>query len=135
MLLSNSWEDTSQLTTIVIARRSEKSGKVAAAYFMVDLACLGVKRVRVKRFKDAEDYAAGLRADALQAQPMATVDLDLVAKIIYTALEYASTLGFKPDFVFAQAEPLLSRRGPGSLFNPGADWRTRGHTPICQWSL
>ncbi len=53
-----------------------------------------------------------------QAQPMAAADLDLVAKIIYTALEYASTLGFKPDFVFAQAEPLLSGADPARCSTP-----------------
>ena len=43
---------------------------------------------------------------------MAPADLDLVAKIIYTALDYAVGMGFKPDFVFLQAEPLLTGADP-----------------------
>ncbi len=71
-----------------------------------------MKRVQVKRFADEEQYHAGLRERVTDLQPMAPADLDLVAKIIYTALDYAANMGFKPDFVFAQAEPLLSGADP-----------------------
>jgi hypothetical protein len=118
VLLARGWTDPTQLTTILVARRSPDSGKVAAAYFIVDLACLGVKRVHVKRFKDVEEYVAVMRSDALERQPMAPADLDLVAKIIYTGLAYAGDLGFKPDFVFTQAEPLLGDADPARCPTP-----------------
>lgn len=108
VLLSRGWDQEAALTTILIARRSPKSGKVAAGSFLVDLACLGVKSVQVKLFKDAAEYARELRAHVLKIQPMAPADFNLAAKIILTGLEYAGNLGFKPDPVFAQAQPLLS---------------------------
>jgi hypothetical protein len=119
VLLSQKWDTPGSLVTILVARRAPESGKVAAAFFIVDLACLGVKRVHVKRFAGEEAYFDGMRAEAIERQPMAPGDLDLVAKIIYTALDYAATMGFKPDFVFAQAEPLLSGAEP-----------TRCHIPV-----
>ena len=112
VLLSRQWDTPGNLVTILVARRAPDSGKLAAAFFIVDLGCLGVKRAHVKRFVDEAAYFEGMRAEATARQPMAPADLDLVAKIIYTALDYAAGLGFKPDFVFLQAEPLLTGADP-----------------------
>jgi hypothetical protein len=118
VLLSRGWEKEAALITILVARRSPMSGKVAAALFLVDLACLGVKSAQVKTFRDAAEYAAGLRAHALRIQPMAPADFNLAAKIIFTGLEYAANLGFKPDPVFAQAQPLLAGADPAACPTP-----------------
>ena len=118
VLVSRSWQDTTRLVTILVARRTPDTGKVAAAYFLVDLACLGVKSVQVKRFVDVAEYTAALRTKAMETQPLAPADLDLAAKILYTAIEYAQSLGFQPDFVFAQAEPLLSGAEPARCVTP-----------------
>jgi hypothetical protein len=112
VLLSRQWDTPGGLVTILVARQAPDSSKLAAAFFIVDLGCLGVKRVQVKRFPDEEAYFEGLRARVTDLQPMAPADLDLVAKIIYTGLDYAASMGFKPDFVFAQAEPLLRGAEP-----------------------
>jgi hypothetical protein len=108
VLLSRDWDKEGALSGVLIARRSPNSGKVAVGHFLVDLACLGVKSVQVKLFKDAAEYAAGLRAHAMRVQPLAPGDFNLAVKIIRTGLEYAANLGFKPDPVFTQAEPLLA---------------------------
>ena len=118
VLLSHGWEQQAALITILIARRSEKAGKVAAGMFLVDLACLGVKSAQVKLFKDVPEYVAGLRAHAQRLQPMGPADFNLAAKIIFTGLTYAASLGFKPDPVFAQAEPLLSGADPAASPTP-----------------
>ncbi len=124
VLLSRGWEQEAALTTILVARRSPASGKVAAALFLVDLACLGVKSAQVKLFKDAAEYAAGLRAHAQRVQPMAPADFDLAAKIIFTGLEYAAGLGLKPDPVFAQAQHLLAGADPAACPTPvRTGWR------------
>lgn len=112
VLLSRDWDKEGFLSGILIARRSPNSGKVAVGHFLVDLACLGVKSVQVKLFKDAAEYAAGLRAHAMRVQQLAPADFNLAVKIIRTGLEYAADLGFKPDPVFAQAEPLLAGARP-----------------------
>jgi hypothetical protein len=118
VLLSRNWAEEGALITTLVARRSPASGKVAAALFLVDLACLGVKSAQVKMFKDAAEYAAGLRAHALRIQPMEPADFNLVAKIIFTGLDYAAALGFKPDPVYAQAQHLLSSAIPAANPTP-----------------
>ncbi|NTU80376.1 MAG: hypothetical protein HGA45_13535 [Chloroflexales bacterium] len=108
VLLSRGWDQPHALAIVLIARRSPNSGKVAVASFLVDLSCLGVKSAQVRLHKDVAEYNAGLRAHIMGRQPMAPADLNLAAKIVLTGLEYADALGFKPDPVFAQAQPLLS---------------------------
>jgi hypothetical protein len=118
VMLSKGWEQEAALITILIARRSPKSGKVAAGMLLVDLGCLGVKSAQVKLFPNEREYAAGLRAHALHVQPMAPADFNLVAKIVRTGLEYAGNLGFRPDPLFAQAEPLLAGADPDAVDTP-----------------
>lgn len=48
----------------------------------------------------------------MDVQEMAPADLNLVAKILYTAIDYAASLGLRPDFVFNQAEHLLNGAQP-----------------------
>jgi hypothetical protein len=118
VLLSGGWDQEAALITILVARRSLMSNKVAAGLFLVDLACLGVKSAQVKLFAGPAEYHAGLRAHALKIQPMAPAEFNLVAKIIATGLEYAANLGFKPDPVFAQAQHLLSGSDPAACATP-----------------
>jgi hypothetical protein len=118
VLISQGWEQEAALITILIARRSPKSGKVAVGLCLVDLACLGVKSAQVKLFAGPAEYASGLRAHALRIQPTAPGSFDLAAKIILTGLEYAASLGFKPDPVFAQAEHLLVGADIDSVTTP-----------------
>lgn len=42
-LVSEGWERGENLAVALVARRSPRSGKMAAASFVVDLACLGPK--------------------------------------------------------------------------------------------
>ena len=114
VLLSRGWDQEAALITILVARHSPMSGKVAAGLFLVDLACLGVKSAQVVLFADPAEYHAGLRAHALRLQPMAPADFNLVGKIIATGLEYAANLGFKPDPVFNQAQHLLAGADPAA---------------------
>src|SRR5262249_20484497 len=89
-VLLRRWDQEATLITILVARRSPMSNKVAAGLFLVDLACLGVKSAQVKLFAGPAEYRAGLRAHALKIQPMAPAEFNLVAKIIATGLEYAA---------------------------------------------
>jgi hypothetical protein len=107
VLISRGWEDVHALATVLVARRSPNSGKVAAASFLVDLACLGVKGAQVRLHKSVAEYQSGLRAHIVSRQVMEPISFDLAAKIVLTGILYADDLGFKPDPVFAQAAPLL----------------------------
>lgn len=125
VLLSRNWNEQGALVSLLLARRSSKSGKIAATLLLVDLGCLGVKAAQVKMFKDTVDYSAGLHAHAMRLQPMISADFNLAAKIVFTALEYAGKLGFRPDPVFAQAQPLFNGADPDAYEVPvptgGAD--------------
>jgi hypothetical protein len=63
-------------------------------------------------FKHVGEYSAGLRAHALRLQPMMPIDLNLAARIVFTGLEYAGNLGFRPHPVYAQAAHLLAGADP-----------------------
>lgn len=112
VLLSRSWEEPGAAVTLLVARRSPKTGKVASTLLLVDLGCLGVKSAQVFTYKDVREYNAGLRAHALRLQPTGPVSLNLAAKIVATGLAYAAALGFKSDPVYAQAAHLLAGADP-----------------------
>jgi hypothetical protein len=118
VLVSQGWDGEMALAIILVARHSLKSGKVAAGTFLVDLACLGVKSAQVKLYKSVPEYVAGLRAHVLGMRPMAPADFNLAAKIIWTGVEYAANLGFKPDPVFSQAQYLLHGADPNANDTP-----------------
>ncbi len=111
-MLSQGWNQEGALASVLVARISPRSGKVAAASFLVDLACLGVKSAQVAMFKDPAEYAAGLRAHILRLMPMVPTNINLAAKIVGTGYQYAASLGFAPDPVFAQARYLLEAAHP-----------------------
>lgn len=118
VLLSQGWEEAQALAIVLIARRSPNSGKVAAGSFLVDLARLGVKSAQVRLHKSVAEYTAGLRAHITGRQTMLPASFNLAAKIVFTGLEYAADLGFKPDPVFAQARPLLTGADPAAEPTP-----------------
>lgn len=111
VLLTPTWRDTSRLISVWVARCAPESTKFAVAYLLVDLGCLGVKSAMIKRFNNIDDYAEFLDR-AMTTQKMEPADLDLVAKILYIAVDYAASLGFQPDFVFNQVVHLLGDAQP-----------------------
>lgn len=95
VLLDAGWQDTANLARILVARQAPDASKVAVAYFLADLACLGIKSVQVKRFADLVEYEE-FRTHVLTGPPMVQADLDLVAKILYTAATMRHSLGSSP---------------------------------------
>jgi hypothetical protein len=118
VMLSPGWDQEGALASVLVARRSPRSGKVAAASFLVDLACLGVKSAQVAMFKNPTEYAAGLRAHIVRLMPMAPSNINLAAKIVGTGYQYAASMGFSPDPVFAQARYLLEGASPDADLTP-----------------
>ncbi len=95
-LIHAEWQDTYQITQILVARKSPR-GNVAIGTFIVDLACLGVKNAYAALFHSVAEYRRELRSDMTSRQEMVKCDLDLAAKVIETAVNYAGSLGFKPN--------------------------------------
>jgi hypothetical protein len=112
VLLSEGWQEEGALASILVARRSPITGKIAAGSFLVDLACLGLKQTHVKTYRNDQEYRHGIRTNVMLAQPTHPADFHLVAKIVLVGIEYAASLGFKPDAVFTQSHHLLTGADP-----------------------
>lgn len=111
VLLSQNWNQEAALVTILVARRSPKE-KLAAAGFLVDLGCLGVKDAVVRLYPSVSAYHQDMRQHYLSIQPMSPADLNLAAKIIVSGVRYAEQLGFHPHSVYLQAQHLLADADP-----------------------
>jgi hypothetical protein len=112
VLLSKDWALERAISTIIVARQSPRSSKIAAAAFLVDLGCMGVKSAFVRTCKSPDDYARRLREPLMKDQEFDPADLDLVAKIIAEGIAYAERLGFTPDPEYRQASLLLAGANP-----------------------
>jgi len=110
-LIPKEWQDTKNILQIVVARRSPQ-GQVAAGVFLVDLACLGVKDGFPAVFSSQREYEQRLRRRVTERQEMIQADLNLVAKIIREATDYAARLGFRVHPDAAEAMPILGDANP-----------------------
>lgn len=118
VLLSLAWDDENEIPSMLVARQSPRSGKIAAATFTVDLRCLGIRTAFVRICKNPMDYERRLREPLLAEQYMQPADLNLVARIIQVGKEYAAALGFAPDPEFEQASLLLAGANPAACAVP-----------------
>jgi hypothetical protein len=110
-IINAEWEDTMQITQLIIARRSP-TGAVAVATFLIDLACLGVKDAYGYIFPSEREYRRGLRADLASRQEMMEIELDCAAKIVQEAIGYAKKLGFRPHKDIRFALPVMGETHP-----------------------
>jgi hypothetical protein len=109
-LVSREWQQAGELVQVVVARRSA-AGAVAAAVFLVDLACLGVKDAFARVFTSPGEYEQ-LRRRIGTAQMLVPADLDLVARIVREGIAYARQLGFEPHPDYPAAAALLQGAQP-----------------------
>ncbi len=105
------WQDTMQISQLCVARRSPL-GEIAAGIFLVDLACLGVKNAYATIFHSESAYRKELLSRLSMHQSMVTCELDLVAKIVAEAVNYAAGLGFKPHKDIKQALLVMGEAHP-----------------------
>jgi hypothetical protein len=105
-LVSEGWDQQGALVQILVARRSPVD-QIAAAVFLIDSSCLGVKNADVKLFDSPLDYRNGMRARIAALQGLLPVDLDLATKIIRDSIAYARALGFHPHRDYQAAAPFL----------------------------
>ncbi len=115
-LLSKDWQNTLNLTQILVARRSPQ-GQIAAGAFLVDLGCLGVKTAFARLFDSPREYQE-LRRQMTGQMPMKSADLNLVAKIIREAIAYARQFGFEPDPDYRDAMLVLGDADPDACPTP-----------------
>jgi len=109
-LITEEWQDTFQITQILIARNAP-GGRIAVGSFIVDLGCLGVKNALSHVFESEGEYRA-LRNQITTRQSMVPCTLDLAAKVIEKAITYARSLGFEPHRDYGRAAPILGGADP-----------------------
>ena len=110
-LISAEWQDPKQLTQICVARQSP-SGDIAVGSFLLDKACLGAKNGYGRIFTSKRQYKKELRNPLMKSQEMTTCDVDMAAKIIDEAINYAQSIGFKPHKDTKQAFLVLGDTHP-----------------------
>ncbi len=115
-LITEEWQDTIQITQILIARNAP-GGRIAVGGFIVDLGCLGVKNATSHVFESEGDYLA-LRNQMTSRQSMVPCDLDLAAKVIEETIAYARDLGFEPHRDYRRAAPILGDADPQACHVP-----------------
>ncbi len=115
-LISRRWQEPGELVQILVARSSPDGG-VAAAGFLVDLGCLGVKDALSNVFFTTGEYEQ-FRRTYTGLQPMMKTDLDLAAKVIQEGIAYADRLGFKPNRDYQDAATLLAGADPQACSTP-----------------
>jgi hypothetical protein len=106
--VSQGWNEDLKLASVLVARCSRNTGRVAVAIFLCDLACLGVKDVLAAVFESVDEYRFRLRDRYVEREALKPADIGLAAKIVATALVYADSLGFAPHPDFATAQHLLT---------------------------
>lgn len=109
-LVSRDWDAPGELVQILVAR-SSPDGAIGAAHLLVDLGCLGLKNAMARLFASSTEYEAHRRRVS-ETQRMQKADLDLAAKIIREAINYAEGLGFKPHADYYDAAPFLEGANP-----------------------
>lgn len=115
-LISRTWQEPGELAQILVARSSPDGG-VAAAGFLVDLGCLGVKDALSHVFFTTGEYQQ-FRRSYTGRQPLMKTDLDLAAKVIQEGIAYADRLGFKPQRDYRDAAILLEGANPQACSTP-----------------
>jgi hypothetical protein len=110
-LIAKEWRDTQQLAQIVVSRRGD-SGYIAVAGFIIDLGCLGIKDALTIGFATETRYRQEYRSRLVATQEMTPCNLDLAAKVIEEAKNYAAELGFKPHRDSKDALKLLAGANP-----------------------
>jgi hypothetical protein len=106
-LISKEWDEPMTIATVLISRKSPNGEHVAAAYFLVDLACLGVKDAQSKVYSSVNDYRGNFMRKLEDVQDFEPIDMDLAGKILWTAIDYAEKLGFKPHKDFELASKII----------------------------
>jgi len=107
-LINQDWQDPTSLCQILVARKSVQ-GEIAFSFFLVDLACLGVKNAGYGR--GAWQYEQ-IKEAMGSTQDMVPCSLDLAAKVLSEAILYAKRWGFEPHKDYAKAKALLKGANP-----------------------
>ncbi len=111
VLIPDEWQTPCSLLQMLVSRRSPE-GDLVAGLFLVDLGCLGLKNgfLTLVTGHEYDQIVSKYRS----AQRMLGCSLDLAAKVLLVALEYADSLGFQPHPDAEDAFPILLGADPSA---------------------
>jgi hypothetical protein len=104
-LISESQEETG-LTQILLSRM-QPNGNIVFGFYLVDRFCLGLKDTYHDANLSLSKYENELKASIYQGEPLIDCSVPKAHRIIYGAIEYASSLGFKPHKDFSLSKYIL----------------------------
>jgi len=116
-LMTKDWQNTSQLTQIVVVRQNQ-AGYVAVGAFLMDLGCLGAKNAMTLMFSSTAEYHREYRQRLVDSQELTPTDLNLAAKVIDEGVKYAKSLGLKPHKDLRKALKMLGDARPEDAPEP-----------------
>ncbi|MEO7715477.1 MAG: hypothetical protein ABIY70_04705 [Capsulimonas sp.] len=108
--LTEAWDEEGQIIQALVSREGP-NGRIAVGIYLVDLGLLGVKNSFVQMFESHSAYSE-LRTSVLESQPMISADINLIAKILRSAVEYAAQFGFRPNSDYRLASRMLAGADP-----------------------
>ena len=109
----------------VIVARGVSPYRLVAAFFLVDLHCLGIKDIIVHDMT-AEEFAAFLAHMRDASDQLAPVDPSYARKLLRDAAAWAATIGFKPHRDFVGVEQIfgdVAAEACEATFSFGVDGR------------
>ncbi len=115
ILITKDWQIHGTLVQIIFARRND-IGQYAVGGFLVDLDCLGVK-TGYGNISDRQTYVR-IRDEMAKNQELIPAEANLVAKIVREGVEYAKSLGLKPDPDYRDGLTILGDVDPSACTTP-----------------
>ena len=102
-------DEASGLVTVVVTR-SKGPQKLSTAMYLVDYLCLGIKNAIEPRNFNRSNYLKFVNQIYFSdEESYRKITLEEAQAIVFSALEYAEKLGFKPHQDFAQASKHLGQ--------------------------
>ncbi len=106
---------------IVMAVRQQRNG-FAAATFLVDYYCLGIKKASTKKLSNANKYLQMKEVVFSRfEESVEEISLAQAQAIIWGAVDYARQLGFEPHKDFEAAKAILGETDTLPVLNFGKD--------------
>lgn len=102
--ISDEW-DKEKIATIVISRK-HSNGNITAAFYLVDLLCMGVKE-SYYRFNEIEKRFRDILDEMNDGLQMIKTDYNLVHNVIHAANEFAEEFGLHPCREFTKVTQYM----------------------------
>lgn len=108
---------------VVIVMREAGFNRCSVCTYLVDIWCLGIKDASGPRQMNWSDYQefVDYAYQGFGDDPPAKISLEQAQAIVFSALEYADALGFKPHKDFAAARPYLGEWNGETKIECGRD--------------